>query len=930
MELWRTFASLMIYRGVLAVMQPKNLTRTTWICLIIATVALVGACQPQQDYALLTTANPVAQLADGLALSVNPTALATTRDFGVQLSAVPEATFSDSQPNAVWSKARQAVPANLQRLSPVFQIQTSGTLPPQMFVSAVVPDKASGSVGIYTWDGQAWTYLAAHMRGGQLIADVSQPPATLALFAVAPSAPQTMAVVEPGEKLASTAGIDTVLLGGVAVQPDGSLTGQLPDMLAGQGSVLYAIVRNYDASGTKPDLTSGLLNDAVVRANHLQALTSFGTSGPYTGLVLDYKGVAFDQRAAYAEFVSNLAQQLHAQGKKLMIQIPMPAAQADAALDRDRFITGSYDWRALGAAADTLLVPVAQSPADFGNGAVEALLAWASGEVERSHLALLTSAASVDGANGGYITLPPTAVIAHLGTVTANPAALTTGQAVTISLSGQARNFGYDPQAFSSRFTYNDGSEHTVWLTSAATLSQRLALAAKYGLGGAAITDLAAAGIPADMLSALAQYKANGAALASTQHQLVWTARDASGATVQATASPNLAYVYVAQAPGSYQFSAELQGGRPASLGSAEVSVANVPTPTATPRVIASTGSSAGSGSASNAGSSGGEAPPPAATQPPSTGGFVPPAPITSGSFELGGQVPGYLGHPGEMKQAKMTWVKVQNDAGMIGAGHAAGFKVLLSVVGDKSRAADPNYWSEYAANVAGLAAQGADAIEIWNEANIDREWPTGQISGATYAGLLKQAYTAIKAANSNTLVISGAPAPTGAEGALPGRVVNDDNFLRQMAEAGAANYMDCVGIHFNTGTTSPNATSGSALSGYHYSYYFWPMVNLYYDTFGGSRPLCFTELGYVSPQGYESVPLPAYFSWAAGITVANQAQWLAESASLSANSGKVKLMIVFNMDFTHYLADDPQAGYAMIRPDGSCPACAALGAVMP
>jgi hypothetical protein len=107
-------------------------------------------------------------------------------------------------------------------------------------------------------------------------------------------------------------------------------------------------------------------------------------------------------------------------------------------------------------------------------------------------------------------------------------------------------------------------------------------------------------------------------------------------------------------------------------------------------------------------------------------------------------------------------------------------------------------------------------------------------------------------------------------------------------------------------------------------------MVNLYHDTFGGTRPLCFTELGYVSPEGYESVPLPGNFGWAAGTSVAEQAQWLAESASLSGSSGKVRLMIVFNVDFTVYLSNDPQAGYAMLRPNGSCPACAALDAVMP
>jgi hypothetical protein len=39
-------------------------------------------------------------------------------------------------------------------------------------------------------------------------------------------------------------------------------------------------------------------------------------------------------------------------------------------------------------------------------------------------------------------------------------------------------------------------------------------------------------------------------------------------------------------------------------------------------------------------------------------------------------------------------------------------------------------------------------------------------------------------------------------------------------------------------------------------------------------------------------------------------------------------MLIVFNVDFTVY-GDDPQGGYAMIRPGGDCPACEALHQVM-
>ena len=98
-------------------------------------------------------------------------------------------------------------------------------------------------------------------------------------------------------------------------------------------------------------------------------------------------------------------------------------------------------------------------------------------------------------------------------------------------------------------------------------------------------------------------------------------------------------------------------------------------------------------------------------------------------------------------------------------------------------------------------------------------------------------------------------------------------------------------------------------------------MLDLYYNTFGGARPVCFTELGYLSGEDFSG--LPPNFSWAAGTSVNEHAQWLKEAHDLSEASGRVRLVIVYNVDFTFYDAEgDPQAGYAMIRPDGSCPAC--------
>jgi len=322
-------------------------------------------------------------------------------------------------------------------------------------------------------------------------------------------------------------------------------------------------------------------------------------------------------------------------------------------------------------------------------------------------------------------------------------------------------------------------------------------------------------------------------------------------------------------------------------------------------------------------------------TNTPSSSNASPPpvAAGTSGGFELGGQVNGF-GFPDKMHYAGMNWVKHQTrwgpgdspagEAGRIADAHNKGFKVLLSVLGSPA-ASNPANFPAYATFVGELAKLGPDAIEVWNEENIDREWQNGAINAATYTELLKQAYVAIKNANPNVMVVSGAPAPTGFFGGCAGAGCDDAPFVAGMAAAGAAAYMDCVGVHYNEGIVGPNQTSGDPRSEY-YTRYFWGMVNTYFNAFGGARKLCFTEMGYLTPEGYGK--LPGGFAWAQNTTVGQQAQWLAEAASLSANSGKVRLIIIFNVDF-NYWGDDPQAGYAIIRPGNSCPACDSLHGVL-
>jgi hypothetical protein len=187
---------------------------------------------------------------------------------------------------------------------------------------------------------------------------------------------------------------------------------------------------------------------------------------------------------------------------------------------------------------------------------------------------------------------------------------------------------------------------------------------------------------------------------------------------------------------------------------------------------------------------------------------------------------------------------------------------------------------------------------------------------------MLRQAYQAIKSVDSGIKVITGAPAPTGAEGAFGlDRVWNDDRYYLGMANAGAANYADCIGVHYNEGIIAPVQQGGDPRPTYP-TYYFPLMIQRAAWPFRGtSIPLCFSELGYLSPEGYGT--LPDSFAWAANTSVSEQAQWLHDAIQIAAqmSSVRIDLIIIWNLDFSNF-EEDPQAGYAIIRPDGSCPAC--------
>jgi len=155
---------------------------------------------------------------------------------------------------------------------------------------------------------------------------------------------------------------------------------------------------------------------------------------------------------------------------------------------------------------------------------------------------------------------------------------------------------------------------------------------------------------------------------------------------------------------------------------------------------------------------------------------------------------------------------------------HNNGYKVLLSIAKAPNWARnvnrnedgppdDPQQLAQFIGFMLSQFGESVDAIEVWNEPNLIREW-TGALpfNGEGYMQLFRPAYDRIRAYSPDIVIIAAGLAPTGT---TAGVSVDDRTYLQQMYDAGLANYQDVVvGIHPYGWGNSPDARCCNSVSG--------------------------------------------------------------------------------------------------------------------
>ncbi|MEZ4593969.1 MAG: hypothetical protein R3D55_22930 [Chloroflexota bacterium] len=880
-----------------------------------------------------------------------------------------------------------SLPDNVSLVTDVYLVESGDTAVAGQIALNIPADADPGLLDLYGWDGTAWVFIPSEYdsaTGQRLAADT---PLFLAVALGQPQAPNPSTVGGVWNPEAEAGALTEAIVSTLQLDADGQLQGS-PTAPPDGAAQPYLQLSNVSQTADTEALAA-LLADEAAQAAQIEAILEL--VAPFAGVNLNYQGVDAGQKAAFTHFVQTVAEALAAEEKALVLTLPAPATTeagydwaalgaladtvylqlplepqayvADGAADELlNLATNQIDRRKLVALIPTgSVVRTADAWAPLST---EALLAYfgdvslvaetAVYEPETAVAAALSGTLSTiewDATSATYFApvaeeqdvwlMHPltaafrgeTAVRHNLqGVAFTTPVQLTApaeaaAPAIVWTVLDEAEAVVATASGLDPAFTWDGSPDAGEFSLQAAFISGEIAAP----LGTVPITIAAAeeailAEAAADTVTTTGILNRNGnirlgpgesfakypaPLLQNTEVTIV--GRDQFGYWLQILfATPDgeqtgwMATSLIDVDPAFDLATLADKTDALVELPDAPVAAApgTAPVAAATPTPAPTTSSG----------------PPPPVAAPP----------VAVGSFELGGQTHTFS-NPVLMASAGMTWVKFQhkwgeggnpNDlAGRINNAHAAGFKVLLSIPGANTYPEGINF-GEYIQFLAGVAALGPDAIEVWNEMNIDFEWPAGQIDPASYVNnMLAPAYNAIKAANPNVMVISGAPAPTGFDNGT--NAWADNRYMAGMLAAGAASYADCIGAHFNAGASSPSGVSGHPTGSAHYSWYLLPTLNVYAQL---GKPVCFTELGYLSGEDYGGVP--DRFGWAAGTTVAQHAAWLAEAVSVAANTGRVRLIIIFNVDFTQW-GDDPQAGYAMIRKNGGCPACETLARVM-
>jgi hypothetical protein len=218
------------------------------------------------------------------------------------------------------------------------------------------------------------------------------------------------------------------------------------------------------------------------------------------------------------------------------------------------------------------------------------------------------------------------------------------------------------------------------------------------------------------------------------------------------------------------------------------------------------------------------------------------------------------------------------------------------------------------------------DAIEVWNEPNLAREWRGQAMDGATYMRYFAAAYQAIRAANPTMPIVTAGLAPTG--DSTESR--DDRSYLLEMYAAGLGSYRDVyVGAHPFSWGNAPDAVCCDAVEGQGWDdnprFFFTNTLNDYRNIMNQNGhndvQMWLTEFGWATWERFSS---PVSQEWMTYNDVWEQGNYAVRAFEIGQQRGDIAVMVLWNLNFANETvvnASSEIAGYAIMPDNGIRPA---------
>lgn len=885
---------------------------------------------------------------DGAELDVPEEAVA--RGASVKLTTVSLETFLSSE-------MARGMPSTVQGISPLYQVALQGDAPTASALVVPLPADAEPyeTLDLYGYWNQMWFKLPFTLNATEerLESQLNFLPQAFVVVQTVPRAPVISAQIEEPNSLPLEA--DSVLVQvnplGLRIADEGSIAGDPVSATQSSSQSNFAVVptvSNVDENGVRSDLTGNMMVDDAQRSGHINALVDLAVQKVWRGYNIAYQGVGLADEAAYTQFIKELARALHAKEKILSVTLPAPSPVSE-----DTWDTGGYNWALIGRYADEVKIPLLADPRAFEDepSLQSQYLRWAVGQIDRSKLQVIASAAGRDSTADQYTPVSFGNALKLTGPIEV-PKNLQPGEKVTLDLPGLASAGGIQVHEPSGMFYFNytDGDEraHTVWLENADSLAKKIKLALNYNIGGVVLQDYdVKGGIDDRVWAVLDNYKTLQPTLVENELALVWSV-DGKPAGTSTVRNPKFTWA-APDSPGDHniQVSLSVDGGLTAGLpqGTTNLKIAAAPTPTPTPEPTEVPEEPTAKPTAKVAANT---APKPTAQSAPASNN-PPPAPRSNFAgknlFGYGIQLDWTnKDRNGEMDQVTgmgFNWTKIQvrwcdmesggkgsidynQTDNFVGVAANRGVKVLFSVVcapswsrsdggaGGSGPPDDMQNAADFMGALAGKYCNSAlGAIEVWNEHNLLTEWHGKPLSAPLYMDMLRRSYASIKAACPSIVVVSGAPTPTGWN---DGVVATDDAvFLEQMYQNGLKDVSDAIGAHpsgFNVpalcnimdpGCNRPEASFQAPYQSRHHSWGFLGTMTTYRNIMvkygDGNKQIWPTEFGWPTHTGGQCGEGPCHPAGADN-SAEQAGQWYVQAYQWAKQQGWVGVMIAWQLDF--------------------------------